>query len=308
MPIYDQTFRRYAGERRTHMLWWVVARNTLRPFFKAKLLSRLLFGAGIGAPVIIASIGLFLAAKFADLATDKNIPIERAVEGADFPVFGYNLNLNSMLFLLLDMTSNVFWLLIAIYGAGSISQDRKYFALPLYFSRPLTVLDYMIGKIAGLSMYPIIVLFLATVVVFVQAWAYFFTPAEGMGHIRTLVGATIWIVVNGVMLALSMAAFSSVTKSAAAATVMYVGFWFASVPIANIIAEFSKSAQFGAVSLSHSLNVLAIHLIQPQARWLRGNPNNSDFGLLPALASIVFFAGIFLWVTRRNLKVVEVVK
>jgi ABC-type Na+ efflux pump permease subunit len=306
MPIYDQTFRRYEGLRSTSGLWFSVARQTLRPFWKAKF--NYLLMSGFLIPVLVLSVAFFASAKIQTLGTEQVEAAARVAEVSDFPLFGRNLNINTVVFRYLTFCSALLWITVLANGGGSISGDKRNGALPLYFSRPLSVRDYLVGKIVGLAVFPALLLAVSIVLVYVQAWAYFFSFAQAMASAYVVFGALAYVVAFSLLASLSMAAFSSMAKSARAAGVMFIGFWFVSSAAGDLLRHATHKAFFAAVSPGRSLFVMLVRLLKPDVRRLMRDPDFVQFHLGIAFASVLVYTLLFLWLLRRNVKVVEVVR
>lgn len=58
---------------------------------------------------------------------------------------------------------------IAVVAGGAVADDRHAGAFDLYFARPLTRLDYCLGKLLGAAIVPGVTLFLATLVLWLAA-------------------------------------------------------------------------------------------------------------------------------------------
>ncbi|MCX7019247.1 MAG: ABC transporter permease subunit [bacterium] len=313
MPIYDQTFRNYSGTRRTRRLWLPVARQTLLPILRSKLTWILLAGALI--PVIVFSVGFFASAKLMTLRPEQADAAAKMAEMSEIPLFGRQINLNTLLFMFLRGEFVFLWLLVLINGGGSIITDKLHSALPLYFSRPLTPLNYLAGKVAGITALPVAVLGLASMLLFLQAAAYFFSFREAVAQLPMLGGALVFIIVCSLLVSLSMVAMSSFAKNARQAGVVYLGFWFLTGVIAQGIEHATKIDITGALAPSRSLQVIGAHLIGANVKWLtdmgrhaHGPREFTDFGMPMAWLSIALYMALFAWITWRNLKVVEVVK
>ena len=307
MPIYDQTFRHYEGRRSERMLWWPIAWRTLRPILKAKFTWLLI--SGVACLIIVISVGFFASAKVGTMDTKTVDAAAQAAQMGNIPLFGRNITLNTVIFQLLDFQFGILWLLMLSAGGGIISSDLRFNALPLYFSRPLTVHDYIIGKVAGLSLLPFGVLGLATIIIFAQAIAYFYPTPELFLPQLPLMGATLlYVCLMCGFAALAMTSFSSMTKNARTAGIAYLGFWFLTGAIANIGRHAARIDMFAFIAPRRCLQLLAYKLLHPERRWLEHEFELGPYSVLIAAAVLAAYALIFIWIIRRNLKVIEVVK
>lgn len=307
MPIYDQTFRRYEGPRSVGGLWRVVARQTLRPIIRSKLAILLLVGALIH--ITFYSVMLYVGAKAAELSPQHTTEqAAAAVRETGIPLFGRETKLNSMLFDFVRAETALVWLLILVTGGGSISSDIRNQALPLYFSRPLRPRDYIIGKVLGLAVAPVVVVCLAILLVYMQAIAYFFPVAELWKQAHLLLAGFVYVAGTSVFVALLMAAFSSASRRAATAAVSFLGFFALTGVVSRIAERAFHYRQVGTLSPGLDLQVLAYHLFKPEMRNVRRAMRVEEYQLSLVLLALAAYVLVALLVIRRNLKVVEVVK
>lgn len=307
MPIYDQTFRRYDGPRNTRNLWIPVAMQTLRRAWKSKL-THMGYGV-ILIYVLMMSLGFYAASKVTQIAPAGQS--EAALKGAvgqGLPMFGGSTTLSTVLFTFLMMSFGVTWFLMVCVGGASVSLEKRHAALPLFFSRPLGVWDYMIGKITGLAAVPAVGLSVALLIIYLQNIAYFHPVGDLIFQLPGLLAAFAFVLLLSLIMALVMAAISSCSKSAGSATAAFVGFWIGTRAIAFIVYRTSGYRNAGLLSLGRSLEVVMRHLLRPDISSMRQNRDFWEFGLVPSLVAIVCYCAFFLWLLRRNLKVVEVVK
>src|SRR4029077_11629768 len=127
MPIHDQGYRRYGGDRaRTRSAWMVIARAGLRTFFSKRAFLGLLLVSWF--PFFVRAVQIYAAAK---------LPQARflAPTAETFRQF-------------LDQ-QRIFVFFVTVYvGAGLIANDRRANALQIYLSKPLTRAEYVFGKMA----------------------------------------------------------------------------------------------------------------------------------------------------------------
>ena len=81
MPIHDQGYRRYGGDRtRTGAAWIVIARAGIRTFFDKKMFLALLLVAWI--PFVVRAVQIFLAANVpqAQFLAPNNAPVSKRLD------------------------------------------------------------------------------------------------------------------------------------------------------------------------------------------------------------------------------------
>ena len=132
MPIHDQGYRRYAGHREAHgRTWLVIARAGVMERLRERKFLGLLLVAWL--PFLVRSVQLYVAANYAQ---------------ASF------LSATPSMFRDYLAQQGVFVFFITLYvGSGLIANDRRANALQIYLSKPLSRVDYIVGKLATLLIF-----------------------------------------------------------------------------------------------------------------------------------------------------------
>jgi len=188
--------------------------------------------------------------------------------------------------------------LLAIVGAGLIAADRRDNGLSLYFSRPLSLIDYLGGK-AG------IVLFFYCLVTLLPVWvlcllAYLIAPgATGLEMLLVIpLRATVYCLLSGTSIALVLLAFSSLGKRS-----IFVMVWWA-----IMITGTEAVAAIGEGLGSHSLQALKfLGQYHNLGSVVFGTPARLDVSLFVSLAMVLGWTVLAVWVLRRQVRPVEVV-
>src|SRR5262245_42803006 len=148
MPIFDQGYQHWHGPLAGHRgRWLAIARHGVRVQMKNRLLRFLLLIAwlpALGLVAFTALWGLVEQGNETVVGLVRNIlPPEVLRDPAAFrsPVWtlAYSFFFKVQMFCIM--------LLVVIAGPGLISRDLRFNAMPLYFARPLTRLDYFLGKL-----------------------------------------------------------------------------------------------------------------------------------------------------------------
>ncbi|MFT5153791.1 MAG: ABC-2 type transport system permease protein, partial [Planctomycetota bacterium] len=156
MPLFQIGYRRYEGERTSHaMRWRPITRTGLAIAWRSKLLRRLVFVSFL--PFLYFGWVFFIIGRITDPGTDPTTPfyeIAREILGHRLVnqlhedpaairsavwtmVFGY------------FGTYFQLWmagLVAAIVGPPLVANDLRTRAFLIYFARPVSRLDYVIGK------------------------------------------------------------------------------------------------------------------------------------------------------------------
>src|ERR1041385_960706 len=127
MPIHDQGYRRYGGQRAPRgRAWAVIARTGIR----ARLGQRAFLGLLLLSwfPFFVRAVQIYAAANLPQAAF-------LAPTGETFRQF-------------LEQQSFFVFVITVYVGAGLIANDRRANALQIYLSKPLMRTEYIFGKLA----------------------------------------------------------------------------------------------------------------------------------------------------------------
>ena len=170
MPIFDQGYQHWSGTLSGHALRWLtIAWHGWRVAKKNIFLWLVIILSwlpAIGLAFLLCMWGL-IEQKSSLIA--PLLPILSGVFDPDILANPKNYRVDIWTlcyhyFLQIELTFSM--VVILLVGPGLISQDLRFNALPLYFSRPLRRIDYFVGKLG------VIAWFLALVVVVPSLIAY----------------------------------------------------------------------------------------------------------------------------------------
>ena len=200
MPIQDQGYRRYAGERIVRARRWlviaragVIERLRERRFLALMLMAWLLFV--VRAVQIYIGTTIVRASFFA--------PSEDTFHGF----------LNQQ---------RLFVFFITIYaGAGLIANDRQANALQLYLSKPITRHDYIAGKMATLALFLIAVTWVPAMLLLALQVLFSGSLEFVSSHPRLVPAITITSLLQVALASMTMLALSSLSRSRRFAAMLY---------------------------------------------------------------------------------------
>ncbi|MFT5154217.1 MAG: ABC-type transport system involved in multi-copper enzyme maturation permease subunit, partial [Planctomycetota bacterium] len=146
---HTETYRPFKGELRTSPFRFLtIGWSGIRHGFKRKLPLLLLFApTTISGIIACVFVHLKFTAEAGSLGDEaRGIAMIAALSG----------QLSEVASMITEYIVNVrFFALLAIawYGSGLIAEDRRVGAHLLYFSRPITRLDYLLGKLTAAAFY-----------------------------------------------------------------------------------------------------------------------------------------------------------
>ncbi len=279
MPIHDQGYHRYAGERdRTGTAWQVIAMAGIRTVLaKRKFLGLLLVAWG---PFLVRAVQVYIAANFQQASFLQP-------KGETFREF-------------LDQ-QGIFVFFVTIYvGAGLIAADRRANALQLYLSKPLTRWEYVAGKLAILFVFLTFVTFVpAMTLLLVQiGFAGSFTFVRQ--NLYLVPAITLFSLVQVLLASCTILALSSLSNSSRFVGIMYAGLIFFTGALFNAVRGITGKTWLAWLSPTDALEQLGDVMFRLPPRF--------DLPVWVAALVVVGLVGGSLVVLERRVRAVEVVR
>ena len=278
MPIHDQSYRRYKGERAPQgRAWTVIAVAGIKNMLAKKKFLALLILAWL--PFIVRSVQLYLAANFPQMSIISPSP---------------------QLFRDFLDQQGVFVFFITIFtGAGLISNDLRANALQIYLSKPLDRIEYVAGKFAVIAFFLLLVTWLpATMLLAVQV-AFAGSLEFLKTNFHVLPAIIVYTGIETVVLGLVILALSSLSNSARFVGIMYAGFIFFTQALFGVVSLFTHSSAFAWIAAQANLAQLGDLIFR-----LPGRYQAPGYAVVLALAVMV---GLAVFVLERRVRGVEVV-
>jgi ABC-2 type transport system permease protein len=278
MPIHDQSYRRYGGDRElAGKAWLVIAASGIRTIIRKRLFIGLLIGAWI--PFVVGAVMIYL--------------------NANFPQFTL-LSLTAQRFRDFLGTQDFFVFIITVWvGAGLIANDKRANALQIYLSKPLTRTEYITGKLVILGAFLLLVTWVPAILLLVLQVAFSGSFKFLGENLYLFPAVTVFAFLQVLLASFTMLALSSLSKSSRYVAILYAGaFWF-SHAVFGVIYAVTGSTRMAWLSLPGNLNQVGDLIFRVQPRYST-----------PAVVSLLaMFAviGVSIWVLERRVRGVEVV-
>jgi ABC-2 type transport system permease protein len=233
MPIHDQGYRRYGGDRAPRgQAWAVIARAGIRTFFAKKAFLGLLLGAWL--PFIVRSVQIYATANFPQA---RDI---LAVKPETFRQF-------------LDQ-QGIFVFFITVYvGAGLIANDRRANALQIYLSKPLSRAEYIFGKLAILMTFLLLVTWVPAIVLLIVQIMFSGNFTFFKNNVFLFPAITLFSFIYVVMVSASMLALSSLSNSSRYVGIMYAALIFFSQALYGVLRFVTGNTSLSWISYSFNL-------------------------------------------------------
>ncbi len=123
-------------------------------------------------------------------------------------------------------------LLVLLVGPNLISQDLRFNALPLYFSRPLRRIDYFLGKLGVITVFLGLIVIVPSIIAYVLGLLFSLDLTIIRDTYRVLLASVAYGVVISLSAGLLILALSSLSRNS-----RYVAlFWLAVLMVSGIVA------------------------------------------------------------------------
>ena len=246
MPIHDQGYRRYAGTRRPRgQAWLVIAKAGLRTFLSKKMFLGLLLISWF--PFFVRAVQVYAAANFPQARQFL------AVKPETFRQF-------------LDQ-QNIWVFFITVYvGAGLIANDRRANALQLYLSKPLTRSEYILGKLAILATFQLLVTWVPAIVLLILQVMFAGNTAFFRENLFLFPAITLFSFIQALTISAAMLALSSLSNSS-----RFVGILFTAL-------IFFTTALWGVLAFALGLQHVEAGTGRPGVSWISPSADLTQVG------------------------------
>ncbi len=278
MPVHDQGYQRYSGHRLgPGRAWQVITRTGVQ-----SLVARRAF------------LGLLLLSWTPFLAGTVQVYLSSSFEQAAF------LSPNNQTYWdFLERQGSFAFLITVWVGAGLIADERRANALALYLSKPLTVTEYVVGKLA-------ILLLLLGAVIWAPAMALLLVQSAFAGslefirtHASLVPAITLYSLVAMALSSLTMLALSSLSSSSRFVGIMYAGVIFFTQAVTRVLASATGMPIWNHLSPLGALDRVG--------QTIFGLDGAGQPGLLPALAVVLGLTLASVAILRWRVRGIEVV-
>jgi ABC-2 type transport system permease protein len=278
MPIHDQGYRHYLGQRAPHgRAWWVIARTHMMSSVRYRWFIVVLVVAWV--PFVVRAVQIYVA------STNAQVAQLLATTPDTFREF--------------LSQQRLFVFLVIIMQSGLIADDRRTNALQLYLSKPLTRVEYILGKLVpplafvlGVTLLPALVLLILQIVF---AGSLTFLSA----NLFLIPAVVLFSLIQGLLSAFAIVALSSLSKSRRFVAVMYAGIVFFTTAVYQVLRLITSSRRWAVISPGEMLDVIANAIFRS-----RVEPAVPIYLAALAIAVII---GLSMLILERRIRAVEVV-
>jgi len=244
MPIHDQGYRHYGGSRARGRAWVVMFTTGVRTILGNRRWIMLMVAAWV--PFLVRAVLFYIGSNFSQAA----IIAPSAAAFRDF--LGWQ---------------NLFVFLVTItLGAGAIAQDRRANALQIYLSKPLTRLEYLVGKLSVLMAFLLFITWLPSILLLVLQvlFAGNFTFLKANAYLFPAI--TLFTFIEVLMVSMCILALSSLSTNSRFVGILYTALIFFSKALAGVLFAVTRGTSFSWISFGNNLDQLAdvIYRVPPE--------------------------------------------
>jgi ABC-2 type transport system permease protein len=279
MPIHDQGYHRYKGERgRSGAAWQVIAVAGIRTVLaQRKFLALLLMAWG---PFLVRAVQVYIAANFQQASFLQP-------KGETFREF--------------LAQQGIFVFFVTIYvGAGLIAADRRANALQLYLSKPLTRWEYVAGKLTILFVFLVLVTFVPAMSLLLVQIGFAGSLTFLRQNLYLVPAITLFSLVQVLLASCTILALSSLSNSSRFVGIMYAGLIFFTGALFNAVRGITGRSWLAWLSPTDALEQVGDAIFRLPPRF--------DLPVWAAALVIVALIGGSLLVLERRVRAVEVVR
>jgi ABC-2 type transport system permease protein len=227
-PIHDQSYRHYAGGRAaTGRSWMVIAWAGISTFIRKRAFLGLLTFAL--APFIVRAVQLWISSNYpqASILAPSAETFRQFLEQQNFFVF-----------------------VITVYvGAGLIANDRRANALQIYLSKPLMRSEYILGKLAVLFSFLLLITLVPALLLLLLKVMFDGSFLFLRNNLFLIPAITVGALLQVILASFTMLALSSLSKSARYVGILYVGITFFTSAIYGALYAITGSSRVSWISI-----------------------------------------------------------
>ncbi len=243
MPIFDQGYQHWSGHLSSQTWRWLaIARQGVRVGFKSLWLRRMIFTAILPALGLSAFLAVWGLIEQRSSIVSRIVPILKFLNAeilADPRRYRVEVwTLSYTYFLEAELWISM--ILVLFVGPSLISQDLRFNALPLYFSRPLRRIDYFAGKLGVIVAFLGMVIVIPAIVAYILGLLFSLDVTIIPETLPILLGALLYGVVISVSAGTIMLALSALTRNSRYVMILWLVFWFMTSVVSTILVTIDR--------------------------------------------------------------------
>jgi ABC-2 type transport system permease protein len=248
MPIFDQGYQHWNGTLSGHAWRWLaVTRHGVRIGFKGRFLRIFLLLALLPAAALVVAISVWgliernasFVSPIVQLLVSMNLLSPQVAADPQH----YRVEIWTMCYAMFhsfELTLSM--ILILLVGPELISQDLRFNALPLYLSRPLRRIDYLVGKLGVIATFLGMVIIVPSLLAYALGLLFSLDVTILRDTYRLLFASLAYGLVIIVSAGMLILALSSLSRNSRYVALFWLGVWIVSA-ITAIVLEATDQSQ-----------------------------------------------------------------
>jgi ABC-2 type transport system permease protein len=278
MPIHDQGYRRYGGSRARGRAWWVMFTTGVRTMLSSRRWIVLMVVSWI--PFVVRAVQFYIAANFAQAAA---IVAPSSQTFRDF----------------FDQQDLFVFLVTITLGAAAIAQDRRANALQIYLSKPLTRLEYIVGKLSVLIAFLLFITWVPAILLLILQVLFAGNFAFLKANAYLFPAITLFSFIEVVMVSMCMLALSSLSTNSRFVGILYTALIFFSKAVYGVLFAVTGSNSVSWISFGNNLAQLGDAIFRVPLRY--------ETPWIVSLAVVIVLIALSALILERRVRGVEIV-
>jgi len=268
--------------------WWPITRTGIRLAFRKKAFKFVFAGAFM--PSFIALVGLYISERLEDFKAI--VRSNEALINVSPKYFKTIFTSDGLLFLII--------LVLSFAGAGLISDDLKHNSLQLYFSRPLSKKDYLLGKMSVIFFFVLILTAVPELVLFIFKMIFAGSFKFFLEYPWLPLSILSWSALLAVFFAFYVLLLSASTKNTRYATILVFATYIFSNVLFGILMSIFRKPAMALVSISANLQQAGAFIFGQKPPF--AVPAGWSFAVL---AGICVLSAVVLYRKTRSVEVIK---
>ena len=292
MPIHTQDYRHWEGtlKPRNHTRWWIIAKAELKLLAQRKIV-RLIVAIPPVIYVLSYGILIYIFNRISKSDLSEGPPPFITIDNGFFQKFLFSISPFPTAFLIA--------LVVIFGGAGLIANDLKHNALSLYLSKPISWVDYLIGKFVVIGILLVCMTLIPGLLLFLEHVLLTDTPFLKENYWLPL-SIIAYSVIVATITSLLMLLFSSLTTNSRYATIGFCAVWFGLHVLYIILKEVLRTSTVALVSVWANFDRLGTALF--------GMESSYDIHWSWTLLLLAALTAGCILVLRHRIRAVSIVK
>jgi ABC-2 type transport system permease protein len=255
MPIIDQGYQHWSGEFTGQgWRWLAITRRGLKTALQGRWVRIAILVAWLPALILAFVLCMWGLVERQSELVESLKPFLTGLLGR--PVVAgpreYRVDIWTLCFhYFLTWELGFSMLLVLLAGPNLVSQDLRYNALPLYFSRPLRRLDYFAGKLGVIAALIGLIVIGPILVAYTLGLLFSLDITIVRDTLPILIGSIVYGLVIAISAGLMMLAMSSLTRNSRYVALLWLGLWIITGTVSFVLIQVDQAQRSRAAGVRH---------------------------------------------------------